>query len=123
LLGWLRRILLNSMANFTRQFRVQKRRVAREASLDGTNSNGRARDQVALDAPSPSSFFMHQEQAEQLTLAIARLPEDYARVIRMRYWEQQSFEQIGETLKRSPDAARKLWARAIQRLQQELGDA
>jgi RNA polymerase sigma-70 factor (ECF subfamily) len=48
------------------------------------------------------------------------LPDDYRRVIELRYLEEQSFEEIGARMQRSADAARKLWARAVERLQQEL---
>ena len=49
-----------------------------------------------------------------------RLPEDYRRVIQLRYREGLSFEQIGEVLERTPNSARKLWARAIERLKSDL---
>jgi RNA polymerase sigma-70 factor (ECF subfamily) len=48
------------------------------------------------------------------------LPEDYRRVLVWRYREERSFEEIGQLLKRSANAAQKLWLRAIERLRQEL---
>jgi RNA polymerase sigma-70 factor, ECF subfamily len=62
---------------------------------------------------------MAHEQAEALRRALARLPDDYRRVITLRYDDGQSFEEIGRLMERSPDAARKLWARAMERLRQE----
>ena len=56
----------------------------------------------------------------ELVRALERLPEDYRRVIILRYQEQLPFEEIGRLLQRSPDAARKLWARAVERLHEEL---
>jgi RNA polymerase sigma-70 factor (ECF subfamily) len=49
------------------------------------------------------------------------LPEEYCQVIRWRYQEARSFEEIAQLLNRSPNAARKLWARALRRLQEEMG--
>ena len=49
-----------------------------------------------------------------------RLPEDYRRVIELRYREGLSFEEIGAILERTPNSARKLWARAIERLKSDL---
>jgi RNA polymerase sigma-70 factor (ECF subfamily) len=63
---------------------------------------------------------MEHEQDEALQAALGRLPADYRQVITLRYHEQLSFEEIGRLLQRSPDAARKLWARAVERLQEEL---
>jgi RNA polymerase sigma-70 factor (ECF subfamily) len=69
---------------------------------------------------SPSGEAMEHEQDQALQAALGRLPEDYRRVIALRHQEDLSFEEIGRLLQRSPDAARKLWARAIERLQEEL---
>ena len=52
--------------------------------------------------------------------ALGRLSDVYRQVITWRYQEERSFEEIGQLLRRSPEAARKLWARAIERLQEEL---
>jgi DNA-directed RNA polymerase specialized sigma24 family protein len=41
-------------------------------------------------------------------------------VVRWRYEEQRSFEEIAALLQKMPNAARKLWARALERLQQEM---
>jgi len=63
---------------------------------------------------------MHQERARLLDGALSRLPEHYRNVILWRHRDNRSFADIGRTLKRSPDAIRKLWARAIECLQREL---
>jgi RNA polymerase sigma-70 factor (ECF subfamily) len=54
-----------------------------------------------------------------LRAAIERLPADYRRVMELRYTEGLSFEEVGRRLGRSADAARMLWARAVDRLRQE----
>ena len=69
---------------------------------------------------SPSGQAMEHEQDQALRAALGRLPEDYRRVITLRYEEQLPFEEIGRLLQRSPEAARKLWARAVERLHEEL---
>ena len=48
------------------------------------------------------------------------LPADEQAVILLRHFEFLSFEEIGHRLDRSPEAARKLWGRAILRLQRLL---
>jgi RNA polymerase sigma-70 factor (ECF subfamily) len=121
LLAWLRLLLLHNVANFTRRYRgTDKRRVAREVGLDGTESAAGRRARLATDTPSPSSEAMAHEQAEKIQQALERLPEDYRRVILLRNQERRSFEEIGPLMGRSAEAARRLWSRAIERLQREL---
>jgi RNA polymerase sigma-70 factor (ECF subfamily) len=62
---------------------------------------------------------MAREQAQVLWRALERLPEDYRQVILFRFQEDRSFEEIGGLMNRSPDAARKLWSRAMERLRHE----
>jgi RNA polymerase sigma-70 factor (ECF subfamily) len=122
LLAWLRQLLLHRLGKLRRRYRsTEKRQVAREVALDaGTSTTDHAAGLMA-PIPSPSGEAMAHEQDAALQAAIGRLPHDYQQVIRLRYQEERSFEEIGQLLQRSPDAARKLWTRAIDRLQQELG--
>jgi RNA polymerase sigma-70 factor (ECF subfamily) len=64
---------------------------------------------------------MAQEEAERIQEIIQRLPDDYRQVIVWRYQEGRSFGEIAEQLGRSENAVRKLWFRAVERLEQELG--
>jgi len=120
--AWLRRILNNNVSNVRRHYRSEKRNVLREVQLTGTDS--KAQDMRTLTASSTSSSGpMHeQEEFEQMTLAISLLSEDHRRVIHLRNYHKKSFQQIGDEIGRSPDAARKLWARGIESLQQIFPD-
>ncbi len=122
LLAWLRRLLLNNLVSFTRLFKeTGKRELKREVALDAGSSDARGPAPVT-DTPSPSGEAIEREQAEAFRRAVQRLPEDYQRVILMRYQEGRSFKEIGQVLELSPNAARKLWVRAVKRLQQEMGE-
>ena len=117
---WLRRILLNNVGNFTRQYRaVAKRAVTREVGLPGAGLRSECAGDLAGSAASPSRRLVAHEEAEALRAAVERLPDDYRRVIKLRYYHQLAFEQIGEEIGRSPEAARKLWVRAMDHLRQE----
>jgi RNA polymerase sigma-70 factor (ECF subfamily) len=119
--AWLRRLLLDSVSNFTRHYRgTAKRQAGREVALDAGSSADSPGGGLYTAMPSPSSEAMAHERAELLQRAVDRLPEDYRQVITLRHLEERSFEEIGPLMQRSPDAARKLWARAIERLRQEL---
>jgi RNA polymerase sigma-70 factor (ECF subfamily) len=119
--AWLRQVLRHNLADFTRRYRgVDKRQVGREVSLEpDTPSGGRDAGLVA-DTPSPSGRAIAHEQEAALQRALAQLPADYRRVIVLRHQEGRSFEEIGQQLNRSSEAARKLWSRAIERLQEAL---
>jgi RNA polymerase sigma-70 factor (ECF subfamily) len=116
--AWLRRILLNQLADFRALYReAEKRQTAREVPLESDSSaQGGALPDEEL---SPSGQAMAREQREQLRLVVERLPEDYRQVIVLRYEQDQSFEEIAQCMNRSANAVRKLWARALERLHEE----
>jgi RNA polymerase sigma-70 factor (ECF subfamily) len=119
--SWLRRMLLDNLANFHRHYRqTAKRRIGHEVTLEPGSSSDATGGGPYAATPSPSSDAMAQEQAEALLAALGRLADDYRRVIALRQQEQLSFEEIGQQMQRSPDAARKLWARAIEQLKRDL---
>src|SRR5262245_19783679 len=114
--AWLRAILSNKLATFTRQYRsTDKRQVAREQSLSPAAPLGPA------PVSTPSAAAVRLEVAGAVERALEKLPEHYRQVIRWRQWEGLSFEEIARRLDRTPDAARMLWWRAVERLEQELG--
>lgn len=116
--AWLRKILLNNIANASRHFeRTQKRQSSREVPL--ANAFGGA-GSLAAPVPTPSKEAVALERELALEQALLRLPPQMRLAIVLRNREHLNFAEIGLRLKRSPEAARKLWARGIERLQQEL---
>jgi RNA polymerase sigma-70 factor (ECF subfamily) len=114
LLAWLRQLLLHNLGDFNRYYHgTGKREPARENPIPDTG--------LPTDSDSPSAHACQAEQSEALRQALERLPEDYRTALTLRYQEDLPFEEIGQRLGRSANAARKLWLRAVQRLQQELG--
>jgi RNA polymerase sigma-70 factor (ECF subfamily) len=119
--AWLRQLLRNNLANFTRSFRqTEKRAVEREVSLAAGDSVAGRDGQLAADQATPSDYVVREEQAQALERVIGRLPEDYREVLLLRFREGLTFEAIGQRLGRSENAVRKLWARAVERVQREL---
>jgi RNA polymerase sigma-70 factor (ECF subfamily) len=116
--SWLRTLLLNRLSKFARRYRqTQKRGIGSEERLDANQDRGIG---LAADQPTPSKMLMAGEHAQAVQLALERLPKDYRDVILLRYQEQLTFEEVGLRMQRSADAARKLWWRALVRLQEEL---
>jgi RNA polymerase sigma-70 factor (ECF subfamily) len=120
--AWLRRLLLNNVANFTRRYRqTDKRQVALEQPLEPSSWSGTPGGRLPADTPSPSGQAAMDEEAQATQRALARLPDEYRQVLLWRYQDARSFEEIAGLLGRTPNAARKLWARALERLQEEMG--
>jgi RNA polymerase sigma-70 factor (ECF subfamily) len=121
LLAWLRRMLLNNLADFARLYRATgKRQVAREIGLAAGDSSGQGEAQLSADISSPSGQAIRHEQTEAVDNAIQRLPEEYRRVLFLRYKDELSFDEIGRLMDRTANAARKLWLRAVERLRHEV---
>jgi RNA polymerase sigma-70 factor (ECF subfamily) len=119
--AWLRCLLLHRTAKVGRQFRItQKRRLAREVRLDSAGARFAPEALPAAAAPSPSAHLLAEERQELVRQALDRLPDDYRRVMRLRYLQEMTFEEIGREMRRSADAVRMLWARALERLKHEL---
>lgn len=109
--AWLRHLLLNNLVSFARLYReTDKRAIHREEPLQAG---------LAADVSSPSSQAIGQEEAEAIRQGLQRLPEDYRLVMVLRYQEERTFEEIGQVMGLTPNAARKLWLRALKRLQAE----
>jgi RNA polymerase sigma-70 factor (ECF subfamily) len=120
--AWLRRLLLNNVANFTRQYRQRaKRDIDREVALEAGGSSHERGAGLAADILSPSGQAVAHEQAEALAQALQRLPPDYRQVLAWRHEEHHTFEEIGQRMERTANAARMLWLRAVERLQKEMG--
>jgi len=120
MLAWLRCILLHNLANMTRHYRqTGKCHVSREVNLGGVPLEDLA-GPGSKEGKSPSSQAQARERDETLKRALARLPEEYQEIIRLRNYERLSFAEAGQRMGRSGEAARKLWGRAIDHLQRIL---
>lgn len=116
LLAWLRGILRHKLANVRRDFRqTDKRRLDRERPIDNLEfSNSRL---------TPGAALVAKEQREIVVRAMEQLPEHYRVVLQLRQQENRSFAEIGTRIGKSPEAARKIWARAVEHLKEILKTA
>ena len=113
---WLRRLLIHDLQDARRRFQdAEKRDIRRERPLGGAPAL-QAFDRTA----SPRASLIAEEEAQALRSALLRLSEEYRIVLRLRNWECLPFVEIGRQMHRSEEAARKLWSRAVLRLQAEL---
>ncbi|MFO0942969.1 MAG: sigma-70 family RNA polymerase sigma factor [Pirellulales bacterium] len=117
--AWIRRILLNNVANHRRHFQTEMRNIDREIRLSGEGSSAVKLDDVA-SAAGNSGNIRKQEELALVAKAIQFISNDYRQVIFFRNEEKRSFLEIGTLMNRTEEAARKLWARAIESLKFEI---
>jgi RNA polymerase sigma-70 factor (ECF subfamily) len=121
--AWLRTILRNNLIDAVRRYKLtQKRAAGLEVSL-ATPEGRREGGLVEMPQGPPDGSAIRHEDAAILTETLLRLSADHQVVLKLRYWEGLSFIEIGMRLGRSAEAARKLWFRAVERLQDELDAA
>ncbi len=121
LFAWLREILKNEITGVARRYVTAAKRDVRRESVASTDSRFWGQMDRFVDSQlTPASQTALHEEAALLREALLRMPEDYRDVLLMRNWERKSFREIAEKLDRSENAAKKLWARALSRLETEL---
>ncbi len=124
LLAWLRRILVNTLAQLVeKQVKARKRDVRREVSVERlvqNLENSAAAFEAALVSrhSSPSVQAERRELATQVADQLAQLPPHYRDVIVLRNMEGLPFEVVARCMGRTPGAVRILWLRALDKLRQ-----
>jgi RNA polymerase sigma-70 factor (ECF subfamily) len=120
--AWLREILRHNVIDAVRHYRESlKRSIDREERIGDRPATDRK--PFVERRHSPDGSAIRREEAATLHDVLSRLPADYRRVLHMRYWSGMSFAEMAPALDRSPEATRKLWYRALERLQNELAGA
>ena len=120
--AWLRQILARNLANAVRDFRRDKRDVAREQALDAVlrDSSARLDAWLAAEQLSPSARLQRQEDADRLAAALATLPEAQREVVLLRHCQGWSLADISRQVGRSPSAVAGLLHRGLQHLRTQL---
>ena len=113
-IAWLRRILANSLSNLKRRYRMQGRRVDLERSLE--QSSCALQGLLPAPGPTPSREAQRRELEVFVADALAELPADDRDVLVLRTLQGLEWGEVGHHMRRSPDAARVLWGRALRRL-------
>jgi RNA polymerase sigma-70 factor (ECF subfamily) len=117
LLVWLRRVLLNNIANVARRYLgTEKRCLSREIHADA-GVFAAVEQSLPSDVSSPSDVAARNERLARVERALGMLSAPHREVIVCRSLERQSFAQIAQKMGRSEKAVQKLWTRAIQELQ------
>jgi RNA polymerase sigma-70 factor (ECF subfamily) len=131
LVGWLRRLVGQKLADLGRYHSRAKRAgastaVPLDAPIHDASGNrpgeesGRLLDRLALSQTSPSQAASRREQIVLLADALAALPMAEADVLWVYFSENLSFEAIGERVGLSRKSIRGIWARGLKRLKRSL---
>lgn len=80
-------------------------------------------DRVRSPQRTPSSESARFEAAHTVGIMLQRLPADYGRVIRMKFLEGLSNEQIAQRMGKTTDSIRSMTYRGLQQLREALGSA
>ena len=118
--GWIRRILLNNVAEVRGRYRgTLKRDLNREVSLESLFELSQKEGFARHDSSQLTKLVNH-ERKKAVEQAIDQLPEEYRMALLLRHREGYTFEEIGLKIGKSSDAVRKLWARAVEQLKRDL---
>lgn len=116
---WLAGILDHKVID---EIRRQKGRGAQERGRErGLDALSEFSVPAARDA-SPSRGAMADEDRRRVHAAVELLPPDQRTVVRLRHEKSLSIQDAARAMDRTPEAARKLYARALERLGELLGE-
>jgi RNA polymerase sigma-70 factor (ECF subfamily) len=125
LLAWMRTILARLLTDLHRRFVAgAERKVQRERSLEALVDHSSLALEGLLTAreDSPSAYAREREQSVILADALARLSRDDREVITLRNLAGLEWEEVARRMRRTADAVRMLWTRAVRHLGDELGE-
>ncbi len=110
---WLCTILENVITDQVRHFLLaQRRQASRETSLP--------RDIQQATQERPSQICSAKEQIHQVLRLVDSLPDELRTVVRLRYQQDLTFNEIGEYLGLPTATARRRWLSAIEHIERAL---
>jgi RNA polymerase sigma-70 factor (ECF subfamily) len=123
LMGWLRQILANNLADAVRGLARAKRDVSRERPLDQEldDSFTRVDGWLAAVQSSPSQQAVRAEELIRLADALTGLPLAQREAIVLHHLQGLPLAEVGQQLEKSPAAVAGLLHRGLKRLREVLG--
>jgi RNA polymerase sigma-70 factor (ECF subfamily) len=93
---WLFKIATNNCIDFIRRRKMQTLSIDSPQNFDDGSPTY---IQIQDRGPLPSDSLLLKERKEILMVAIERLPERYRNLLRMRYFDELSYEEVAERLR------------------------
>jgi RNA polymerase sigma-70 factor (ECF subfamily) len=124
---WLFRIAANTAVK-TLRHRAAAKRAGRtvpleEKDVEGSPSMAAGGGPGGAEAPAPLRRLLDKERMELLSRAIAGLPAQMRRCVRLRVFQDLDYEEIAKALQISPSTVKVQLFKARKRLQSELEDS
>lgn len=122
--GWLTTLAENNLNDAIKELGRLKRggkRIQVDNVVRSDDTYTTLMGQITGTITSPSSAAQREERRSTLDRALAKLPRDYERVLRMYDLEERPIEEVAAALGRSEGAAYMIRARAMERLKELLG--
>ena len=121
--GWLRTIADNLVRDAEKRRRRERRLpcAAGDQPPTGSDSPLDLLDAVGGGQTTPGRKAQRHESIRHLQVALAGLPDDQREIVRRRYLQGQSLEQIAEATGRTKDAVRSICYRARRDLRACMG--
>jgi len=112
---WLDQVCRSRLVDAVRRHLEAQRRAA---SLEAPQQSSSFRWEIPASAPAPSGRILQQENAEALKRALAELPPDYERILRLVFFKHMKIKDAAQRMGRSHEATQKLFTRALARLRE-----
>ena len=123
--SWLRTIAERQLWDLLKAARAAKRGGGRRVVPLGFASGSVEMLAAALadDAPSPSSLAVHDENVDQMQIALAELKPEYRTVLALRYLQGLSVAETAKRLELTAGAVKMRSARALAAMRELLGSS
>ncbi|MBK7406165.1 MAG: sigma-70 family RNA polymerase sigma factor [Phycisphaerales bacterium] len=123
--AWLTRVAENNLKDAIRSFDRAKRPDPRKRVTGPANEDSYVGlvEVLGVTSTTPSRVAARHEAVSVMDGALAKLPADYARVVRLYDLECRPIEEVARELGRSPGACYMLRARAHDALREAMGTA
>lgn len=117
---WVSRIVDHKFIDHVRVLRRAKRDTAREISVDGRAA---LLDRLTDGGSTPSRIIRRADAEAAMLACIAGLPDEQRDILTRRYFRNEPYARIAESLGKSEDAVRRACGRAVDRVRERLGRA
>jgi len=124
LMGWLRQILANNLADEVRGLARAKRNIQRERSLGcgDDDSFTRVDGWLAAVQPSPSQQSIRNEELLEMARALTNLPDLQHEAIVLHHLQGLPLVEVGQQLAKTPAAVAGLLHRGLKRLRELMSE-
>jgi RNA polymerase sigma-70 factor (ECF subfamily) len=113
---WFSLKVIRKIRDKGKYFARGKRNAGREVRIGGEDEKPDGLPSLPSPDPTPSQAAMRRENIDQLMGLLDHLPDLQRQTLVFRLRDNMEFDEIAEALQKTPDAARKIYDRALNRI-------